>query len=450
MTDHTAALEAGILARILLRPETINELPALEPDDFFDLRNRAVFAAMRNLEARSLPIDVVTVVAEVAKLHGHSDNVNLQYLGTLTLDTPGAEDAREYARQLHQLALARRLTVELSDVLATAKRTQMDGHELLSAALAVLSKADAEQADDARPISRVTQDRLRQLMQIAEDRATGKSTMTGFPTGVEKLDTFMGGVQPGIVTIVAGRPGMGKSSFGLSIADGASAAGFGVHLFSLEDTEEAYADRAISRSSGVPAEDLRNARIEQGQRTDLARAVTHMRGRRWIVDGRSGITADELVRSVRRHRKENATNVVIVDYIQLVKRPPRISPHEALSEIVTTLADAAKHDRMAYVVMSQLNRDIEKRQDKRPHLSDLRESGSLEERAKCVIGLYRGAYYGGPQKGIDYGDGFAEGHVHCPTNSEHAATVQLDVLKNSNGRTGTVWARWDGPTTRIS
>jgi replicative DNA helicase len=120
------------------------------------------------------------------------------------------------------------------------------------------------------------------------------------------------------------------------------------------------------------------------------------------------------VRSVRRHRRANATNVVIVDYVQLVQRPhPRMSAHEALSEIVTTLADAAKQDRMAYVVMSQLNRGLEQRNDKRPQLSDLRESGSLEERAKCVIGLYRGSYYGAPTKGIDY-DPSWEGHAHEP------------------------------------
>jgi replicative DNA helicase len=141
-----------------------------------------------------------------------------------------------------------------------------------------------------------------------------------------------------------------------------------------------------------------------------------------------------------------------VDYVQLVKHPlrkPRLSTHEALGEIITTLADAAKHDGIAYVVMSQLNRDIERRQDKRPQLSDLRESGSLEERAKCVIGLYRGSMYGDAIKGIDW-DPKWEGHDYSPGAEEHAAQVQLLVLKNSNGRTGTVFAHWNGPTTTIS
>jgi replicative DNA helicase len=133
---------------------------------------------------------------------------------------------------------------------------------------------------------------------------------------------------------------------------------------------------------------------------DAMRKLGRRKG--WLVDGRSGVTADEIVRSVRRRKRENNTRIVIVDYIQLVKRPARMSPHEALSEIITTLADAAKQDGIAYVVMSQLNRELEKREDKRPQMSDLRESGSLEERAKCIVGVYRGsAYKLPPSRGVD-------------------------------------------------
>jgi replicative DNA helicase len=274
--------------------------------------------------------------------------------------------------------------------------------------------------------------------------------MTGYPTGVASLDETIGGWQAGIVSIVAARPGMGKSSLGLSTADAGSAAGFGVHLFSLEDTKEAYADRTMSRTSGVPAETMRNAQLNRGQCEDILRAHAKLRGRRWLVDGRSGLRADEIVRSVRRHRKGNDTRVVIVDYVQLVRKSnPRQSPHEALTEIITTLADAAKQDQLAYVVMSQLNREIEKRQDKRPQLADLRESGSLEERSKCVVGLYRGAQYGDPVKGIDWDPNW-KGHAYEPDPVEFGGQAQVVVLKNSNGRTGTAWASWHGPTTSLT
>jgi replicative DNA helicase len=210
----------------------------------------------------------------------------------------------------------------------------------------------------------------------------------------------------------------------------------------------AYADRTLARTSDVAAEDLRNARLDRGGCDRIARAQMRLRGRRWIVDGRSGITADEIVRGVRRHRKDNRTSVALVDYVQLVKRRPGLSAHDALTEIITVLADAAKHDGMAYVVASQLNRQLESRQDKRPQLVDLRESGSLEERAKCVIGLYRGSVYGGPVKGVDW-DPDWEGRDRPPGDDEYTAQIQLCVLKNSNGRTGTLFAKWNGPTTRI-
>ena len=369
---------------------------------------------------------------------------------TGTLHVPTVDNAIEYVRQIRNSSLGRKVRTALSDLLERADA--LDGAELLSMAMAVLSRIDEDQPDTTTAIMQLITRRFKQLEQIARERDAGVRTMTGFPTGVAKLDEKIGGWQPGIVTIVAARPGAGKSSLGLATADACSAAGFGAHLFSLEDTEDAYADRAISRTSSVPAEKLRNANLNRGDFSDLTRAHAGMKGRRWLVDGRSGITADEIVRGVRRHRKANNTRVAIVDYVQLVKHPmrrPRLSMHEALGEIITTLADAAKHDRIAYVVMSQLNRDVEKRQDKRPQLADLRESGSLEERAKCVIGLYRGAMYGDPIKGIDWNPGW-EGHGYSPGAHEHAAQVQLLVLKNSNGRTGTVFAHWDGPTTTIS
>ncbi len=454
MTKHSDTalrqLEASILGAIILRNDTLPELPLLEVDDFIDLRHRAVFAAMRNLEAASAPIDVVTLEAEVARWAGHSDSVDFTFLGMLVTNVPTVENAFAYAKQVREASLARRIRVALTDVLAMSERDSLTGGEMLSASLAVLSGIDEDQPDSATSIATLAARRLRQYDQIAADRLNGTRTLQGFPTGVESLDEKIGGVQPGIVTIVAARPGMGKSSFGLSVADASSAGGFGVHLFSLEDTEEAYTDRTLSRSSEVSAESLRNVDLNREQISKVGFAVQKLKGRRWLVDGRSGITADEIVRSVRRHRRANATNVVIVDYVQLVKRPPRMSPHEALSEIITTLADAAKQDRMAYVVMSQLSRAIESRTDKRPQLADLRESGSLEERSKCVIGMYRGHYYGtAPQKGVDYDPNW-KGHAYAPGEDEFSSQMQLCVLKNSNGRTGIAWASWNGPTTKVS
>lgn len=457
--DATHSLEASLLGAVLVDNQVLALLPNLAVSDFLHARHREVFAAMRNLEARNTPIDVVTVQAEIAKsayrlVDGEDRDKSASaaeyaFLGQLALHVPAVSNAVEYAKQIKNVSLARRIRLTLSELL---EQDPNDGAELLSMAWAALSQLDEDQPDAAIKISDLVRKRFAQLDQIAQERISGQMTMTGYPTGVVKLDEKLGGWQPGIVSIVAARPGSGKSSLGLATADASSTAGFGVHLFSLEDTEEAYADRTISRSSSVPAEKLRNSTLDRGDVDRISRAHIGLRGRRWLVDSRSGVTADEIVRSVRRHKKMNNTKVAIVDYIQLVKHPnrkPRLSTHEALSEIVTTFADAAKHDKIAYVVMSQLNRELEKRQDKRPQLADLRESGSLEERAKCVVAIYRGSMYGPPVKGIDWHPSW-EGRDREPSLLEFEATAQLLALKNSNGRTGTIFANWRGETTTIS
>lgn len=450
MTDPnqaTYSLEASILGAVILDNGTLAQFPRLEVSDFLHAKHRAVFAACRNLEARNHPIDLVTLESELRR--AGVESVTPGDLGELALHVPTVDNAIEYVRQIRNASLARRIRLAIAELL---EQDPHDGGELLTMAWAALSKLSDDQQDTTSTIADLIKRRFKQLEQIAEDRRTGARTMTGFPTGVAKLDEKLGGWQPGIVTIVAARPGMGKSSLGLATADASSAAGVGVHLFSLEDTEEAYADRTLSRASEVPAEQLRNAELQRGQCTAISRASIALRGRRWLVDGRSGITADEIVRSVRRHRRSNETRVAIVDYVQLVarQRGSRLSRHEELTEIVTTLADAAKHDEIAYVVMSQLNRQLESRSDKRPQLSDLRESGSLEERAKCVVGIYRGSVYGEPVKGVDWDQNWGPGHDYAPSKADFESTAQLLVLKNSNGRTGAVFAHWRGETTSIS
>jgi replicative DNA helicase len=458
MTDDiTSQLEMSIIGAVLIRPDMLALLPSLATDDFRNMKPRATWDAIRNLEAANAPIDVTTVGDELAKM-GKLDAVGFGWLGECACLVPTVSNAIEYAHRLKDSALRQRLVESLGEFTDQARKGLITGGELLSLVMAATSRLDAEQPEDASTIGDIVKRRVREIERQEAERRNGIRSLTGFPTGVEKLDEKLGGWQPGIVSIIAARPAMGKSSLGLATADACSKTGAGVHLFSLEDTEAAYADRAMARESQVPAEDIRNCKLNRGQMDNLQGALRSLARRQgWLFDGRSGITAEEIVRSVRRRKKDNKTKVVVVDYIQLVRKPHmRMSMHEALGEIITTLADAAKADGMAYVVMSQLNREIEKRDDKRPLLSDLRESGSLEERSKCVVGVYRGSQYKLPPKqGVDWDcdcdlkKNKSDRCEHTPTDEQFAAQVQLHILKNSNGRTGKVTASWHGPTTRV-
>jgi replicative DNA helicase len=313
-------------------------------------------------------------------------------------------------------------------------------------------------ADDAASIGTLVRRRLRELDELAAARARGETALTGVPTGIAALDRKLGGWQFGVVNLLAGRPAMGKSAVALAGAEAAAGAGYGVHVFSLEDSWRAYADRNLARRSGVPAERIRSVEL---QRQDFAPLVTATaalkRIDRWVLDDRGGLSAHEIIRAVRRKREELQTRLVIVDYVQLVRRAPRLDENAALDEIMTAFAAAAKDDggRVAWLVLSQLNRKVEERTDKRPHLSDLRGSGALEERSKVAVGLYRGAYYHSePQKEIDYecscmGKAPASACPHRPSEEDFERQMQVLLLKNNNGETGRVFATWSGPTMEI-
>ena len=292
--------------------------------------------------------------------------------------------------------------------------------------------------------ARLADDELLDL--AALDRAGGERIVA--------LDEKLGGYQPGIVTIVAGRPGMGKSSVFLAGADAATAAGYGVHIFAFEDSEESLADRAMAGLSGVAAEAIRSMSINRGEMRQIGDALNVLKARRrWLIEDRPSPYVDDIVRAARREQAANGTKLAIVDYVQLLRGPRgrkyRVADREQeLSDIGTELMLAAREDGIAYLLGSQLNRDCERRDDKRPVVSDMRGSGTLEERAKCVVMVYRGCVYGPAVEGVD--ERRDERGEYLPDGDEWARMMELLVEKNSNGRTGRVIATFDGPTMRVS
>lgn len=436
-----ASTEQGLIGALLSHRGLLDVLPELSPLDFHDSRAGWVWSACVDLYGESAPIDLHAVEAILAR-SGRLDAVGPIYLGEAILRCPTEESAQHYAETIRDESLKRRARIALSGLLESTQGDSGTGSELVSEALRVVTGLDRSITSEAgAPIGEMVRDRLAQLSE------TSTSDLTGVPTGVAGLDQVIGGWQRGIVSIVAARPGHGKSSLGLSTTDACSQAGIGVHVFSLEDTRDSYCDRVVARASQVSAESLRRRELTRGEMDEVKAGVSSLRRRSgWYVDDRSGIGADEIVRSVRRQRKANNTQVVIVDYLQLIKRNRDAqSVHESIGMNLNILADAAKQDAMAYIVMSQLNRGVESREDKRPSISDMRESGTIEERAKCVIGLYRGAAYGPAKVGVDCHE---NGNVFRPDEHEHK--IQLMVLKNSNGKSpARVIANWHGPTTRI-
>lgn len=462
MTDEelqaASAIERAVIGRVIHDATVLDSMPPLDRDDFVDPKAEAMWSAVMNLVGDSRRIDHLAVDAELARM-GRLDALGGQGAAAMWMYEGMA--LQEYSTALHakdirQRGIAKRVLFKLTDLLARARREGMDGDELISEAQGVLNRVSVDSVDSTMSIGDAVDRRVRELEALEDRRRNGEKVLTGLPTGIERLDARIGGWQVGIVQLLCGRPSMGKSSALLSSMDACSAEGIGAHLFTLEDSAAAHSDRAMSRTSNVPSSNIRALRLDQSQFQALAKAQGELRRRQgWLVDERAGITADEIVRSARKHAKKNKTKLVAVDYANLVKASGRgdRGAHESLTEIITTFATSAKNDGFAYLVLAQLNRSLEARDDKRPRMSDLRESGSLEERSKLIVSVYRGYYYTRrPLKGIDWDPEAPEASTMPkvePTEDEYKRTVQLGVIKNNNGPTGTIFASWDGPTTKV-
>jgi len=441
---HSIETEASIIGGILLRQEVLAELPDLEPGDFFDLKHRHVFEAMRILEAASMPIDVVTIEAELAR-RGKLDAVGgPAFLGELTLQCPTASNVVAYTVIVRGYSMARAMMLEAGEVAEMGYAEDLDPKEYLAdAEQRILKVARRGHAAKPRTMAQAVAARWKQLGEQA-----GKSVLV--PTGIVALDVKIGGLPRGVISVIAARPKMGKSSAALTIAGTASVAGLGVAVFTLEDSESVYADRGITRFSGVPIDALRKGTVNNGDIGRLTQAAAKFRERtNWLVYDRL-MTASEIARELRRAKAMEPTlSLAIIDYLQIVKRNPALNEEQALREILAELFAIAKELDIACLVLSQLNRNVENREDKRPNPSDLRGSGSIEEVARLVMFLYRGVEYNKtPVNGIDY-DCSCVSSTYCrccPSDEEWKNQAQINVSLNSNGEPGIAYASWHGPT----
>lgn len=449
---HSLEAEASVLGGILLRNEALAELPELEPMDFYDHKHKVVFEAIRNLEARTLPIDVTTVEVQIARDKLEAIG-GVAFLGELTLRVPTLDNVRIYADMVREFHRARQVMLAAGEIAERGYEPDLDVAEYLAESeRAILRVAHQDAAFKPRSMADIAKSRIKALDALHQRRAAGRIAPTGIPTGVEGVDRHLGGLPFKVVTVAAARPKMGKSSFGLSVADAASSAGYGVQVFTLEDGEEMYGDRGLARLSGVPAEKMRNGDLQRADLDPIIRAVAELRKREnWRVDERV-LSGAEICRELRRAKAQIPNfSLGIVDYLQIVRRNQRLNEDQALREILGELTACAKDLGIALLVLSQLNRDLEKRDDKRPTLSDLRGSGAIEEMARVIVFLYRGSvYYPAPKKDIDYDCNCPASFCRCLVDPEKfQREVQLIIAANNQGQTGRVFARWSGPTMEI-
>jgi replicative DNA helicase len=433
---HNLDAEASVLGGILLRNEVLTQLDALEVDDFYDPRHKAVFAAMRNLEAAAKPIDVVTLEAELDKL-GKLDAVGgVAFLGELALRVPTPDNVIHYAEIVEHKHAARRLMLATSEIAAKGYEDYGDVRDYLDEAEAKIFEV-TQQRDKSGPER--MKDLVKRVFSSLDERFNTPDGITGVPTGFVDLDVRTAGLQPTELIILAARPAMGKTSFALSLAQNAAvSAGWPVIVFSLEMSSTQLAERMLCSEARVDSSALRRGQLQRQDMTNLTYAAGTLSRAPILIDDTPALSLRELRARCRRFRSNRElfggkkTGLIVIDYLQLMRgsaQAAKSSREQEISEISRGLKALAKELSCPVLALSQLNRSLESRTDKRPQLSDLRESGAIEQDADVILFIYRDEVYN--------------------KETEAQGIAEIILGKNRHGATGTVETRFEGRFTRF-
>jgi replicative DNA helicase len=395
--------EASVLGGILLENEAINRvLEILAPVDFYRESHRKIFRAMMELTDRNEPADLITL-SEFLKAKGELEAAGgSTYLASLADQVPTAANIAHYARIIREKAILRQLINSATDIATRGFEEQGNVDEFLDAAEKVIFDI-AEKKIKSAFVS--IGDMIKDTLKAVERLYERKELVTGVPTGFKDLDKLTAGLQPSELIIVAGRPSMGKTALALNIATYASLnAGIGVAIFSLEMAREQLVLRMLCSEARVDNSKVRAGYLGERDFPKLANAAGRLHEALIYIDDTPAISVLELRAKTRRliRDREKKLGLVIVDYLQLMRGMGAASNREQeISEISRSLKALAKELRVPVIALSQLNRRVEDRGDRRPMMADLRESGAIEQDADVIAFIYRDEVYN--QKSQDKG-----------------------------------------------
>jgi replicative DNA helicase len=389
--------EASVLGSILLSEQALDGIlidVRLKPEDFYRERHRLIFRSMVRLKDKAEPeaVDVLTVSADLSRAGELEEAGGTAYVHSLPSQAPTAAHWRHYARIVKEQALLRRLLGTSHDIRDRVFTFRGDPRELVGQAEAELFKiANDDLRGELRSIEDILHDELDKLELVSREGLA----LTGTPSGFKDLDDVTGGFQPGNLIVLAARPSMGKSALVTNIAENAAIDhSRPVALFSLEMSETELAQRFIASQAKLNGDDLRKGKVKPDRWPKVVKATQKLAGSPLYVDDSSDIGILELRAKARRLHARRPLGLVIVDYLQLM-RPEDSSDSrvEQIGQISRGLKILARELDIPVIAVSQLSRAVEARPDKRPLLSDLRESGQIEQDADLVIFIYRDEYY---------------------------------------------------------
>ena len=437
---HNLDAEASILGGVMLRNDLLQQLDTLEDTDFYSPKHQVVFSAMKTLDAAGKPIDVVTIENELVRMGKLEAIGGMAFLGELVLRVPTPDNVIHYAEIVSSKAQARELTRAASELVDRGYEEDLETKAYLDEAeQKIFAITQARESNGPEPLKGL----LKKVFTSLEERFNQGDGITGVPTGFTDLDNKTSGLQPTELIILAARPAMGKTSLAMSIAQNAAvSAGWPCLVFSLEMSSPQLAERMLCSEAKVDSKSLRKGQLSRQDMSNLSAAATTLSSAPILIDDTPALSLRELRARARRFRAdktlfngafgEKKCGLIIIDYLQLMRGSQQNkngNREQEISEISRGLKSLAKEINCPVMALSQLNRSLESRTDKRPQLSDLRESGAIEQDADVIMFVYRDEYYN--------------------KESDKKGIAEVIIGKNRHGEGGSVETLFLGQYTRF-
>ena len=391
---HSEDAEIAVLGAMMLdKVASTIAIEILEPDSFYYDYHREIFTAMVDMSERGIPIDIVSLSEELIKKKKLEFVKGSYYLTEINKRTPTAANVEFYARLVQEKFLKRQLIHTASKIVERSFDESTDAlKEIDSAESEIFKIAEKRFSSSYMKISDLSHSTMDIIQKLAERDKTG---INGVPSGYTDLDKYTGGFQNSDLIIIAARPSMGKTAFALSIARNVAVEyDMPVAFFSIEMSDTQLVIRLFSAESHVSAQKIRTGFVSEAELGKIASRIDKLDKSPLYIDDSPAITISEFRAKCRRLKKEHDIKLVIIDYLQLINPPKAESREREISMISSSLKQIAKELNIPVIALAQLNRTVENRPDKKPLLSDLRESGSIEQDADVVLFIHRAEYYG--------------------------------------------------------
>ena len=420
---HDLEAEQAIIGSMLTdRDAVISAIEILKEEDFYREDNKAIYTAILNLYNRAEPIDIITVKSELESMGKFEQVGGLEYLAELPEKVPTTANAMKYIKIVEEKSTLRRLIKTANEIIELGYSPTEDVEDIMEGAEKKIFNIMQEKNQKGyAPIKDVLVESFTKL----EELYNRKQHITGVPSGFTELDYRTAGFHGSELILIAARPAMGKTAFALNIATNAAVkANVPVAVFSLEMSKEQLVNRILCSESMVDSNKVRTGKLEEDDWTKLAGAIGPLSEAEIFIDDTPGINITEIRAKCRKLKLEKNIGMVVIDYLQLIQGSNKRggSREQEISEISRSLKILAKELDVPVIALSQLSRAAEQRPDHRPMLSDLRESGAIEQDADIVMFLYRDDYYN--------------------QDSDKKDIAEIIIAKQRNGPIGTIELVW--------